>query len=287
MSGLREELRFRCAGIVGSAVVTGLFSTVRFEHEGTCHYEEHRRAGRPVLFVFWHDQLLPLVHVHRHEGVRVLVSEHADGEYIARVLERQGFETARGSSTRGGRRGLRELLRAAKAGRDVAIAPDGPRGPRHRFKEGAVAAARLLGVPLVPVVAAARSGWRLASWDRFLIPRPFSRVRVLYGPARTVSGDADREARRRMARELERELEELTARAAREVSADGAGQRGRGGSARTPSRDRSRAADAVGGGPASNGSEAEGPRPSSGQPDGEAPDRKVVDPEEGGRAPTP
>lgn len=283
MSGVGEELRFWCAGVLGSAVVTGLFSTVRFECEGTRYFEEHRRAGRPVLFVFWHDQLLPLVHVHRHEGVRVLVSEHADGEYIARVLERQGFETARGSSTRGGRRGLRQLLRAAKGGRDVAITPDGPRGPRHRFKEGAVAAARLLGVPIVPVVAAARSGWRLDSWDRFLIPRPFSRVRVLYGPARTVPRDADREARRTTARELERELDELTARAAREVSAGtGDGERGRDGPARPPSPGRSSSAGGTSGLPASDGSEAEGHPASSTQPAGDA-----ADPEEGGRAPTP
>lgn len=218
LSGISsEELRFRSVSLLGTGLVVGLFSTVRFEREGTRHFLEHRRAGQPVLFVFWHDQLLPLVHVHRHEGATVLVSEHADGEYIARILERRGFHTARGSSTRGGSRGLRELLRAAKGGRDVAITPDGPRGPRHRFKESAIGAARLLDLPIVPVAAAASAGWRLDSWDRFLIPRPFSRVQVLYGRPRTVPPDADRGERRRIAEGVERVLEELTERARRGV----------------------------------------------------------------------
>ena len=168
---MKDELRFRAAGILGQGLVGGLFTTLRVRRSGEESYLRFRREGQPVAFVFWHGQLLPLVHVHRGEGVVVLVSEHADGEYITRVIERHGFGTARGSSTRGGTRGLKGLVRAARAGRDVALTPDGPRGPARRFKPGALAVAQLAGLPVVPVAAGASATWRFRSWDAFMVPR--------------------------------------------------------------------------------------------------------------------
>ncbi len=212
MKLVSDEARFQAAGVLGQGLLGALFTTVRFERSGTEHFEELRALGRPVVFVFWHDQLLPLAHVHREEGVVVLVSEHADGEYIARILERQGFGTARGSSTRSGARGLRGLVRALRAGNDVAITPDGPRGPRHRFKEGALMAARLTDHPIVPLAAGASAAWRFDSWDRFMVPRPFSRVRVAYGEPRWIPRELERDELRTRAGELERTLAELTAR---------------------------------------------------------------------------
>src|SRR5687768_786230 len=121
-------------GIVGAALVSTLLASTRVERIGWENVAHFRRRGTPVIFVFWHGNLLPLVHYHRHEGIVVLVSEHSDGERIARILARRGFGTVRGSSTRGGIRGLRALVRAARAGRDLALTPDGPRGPRGEFK---------------------------------------------------------------------------------------------------------------------------------------------------------
>lgn len=218
MTSLLEEARFRGVGLLGSGLVTGLLSTIEVEREGTQHFRRVRRDGGGVLFAFWHDQLLPLVHVHRDEGAVVLVSQHADGEYVARVLQRKGFGTVRGSSTRGGARGLRELLRAAREGRDLAVTPDGPRGPRHRVKEGAIVAAQLSGHAVIPLGVAASSAWRFDSWDRFMVPRPFSRIQVVYGPPRRVSRDAGPAERSRAARELQDSLEELTVRARHEVA---------------------------------------------------------------------
>ena len=150
-----------------------------------------RRLRTPVIFVFWHGSLLPLVHYHRHERIVVLVSEHADGERIARVLARRGFGTVRGSSTRGGARGLRALVRAARAGRDLALTPDGPRGPRGEFKPGALAAARMTGLPIVPLAVSASAAWHLGSWDGFMVPKPFARVRVTYGDPWVATGTDD------------------------------------------------------------------------------------------------
>jgi len=205
-----SDAGFEVAGVLGAGVVSALFLTTRSERSGVEHFARFRREGRPVIFVFWHGQLLPLVHYHRHEGIVVLVSEHGDGEYIARVIERSGFGTVRGSSTRGGTRALRELVRAARAGRDLAITPDGPRGPSRVFKPGALVAAQLTGLPVIPLAVGSSAGWRLKSWDGFLIPRPLSTVRIGYLEPRFVPRDASRHELERIASEIGRDLDSLS-----------------------------------------------------------------------------
>jgi lysophospholipid acyltransferase (LPLAT)-like uncharacterized protein len=207
-----RDLHYEAAGVVGAGAVGALFLTTKVRRTGVEHFEQFRRRSSPVIFVFWHGQLLPLVHYHRHEGIVVLVSEHGDGEYIARVIERNGFGTVRGSSTRGGTTGLRGLVRAARAGRDLAITPDGPRGPRGAFKPGALAAARLTGLPLVPLAVASSSGWRLSSWDGFLVPKPLSTVRIEYLAPRFVSRSASRSELETMAAQIGADLHAATAR---------------------------------------------------------------------------
>ena len=137
------------------------------------------------------DRLLPLIHVHRNQGTVVLVSEHRDGDYLARLLHHFGFGTVRGSSTRGGVRGLKGLIRAARRGEDLAITPDGPRGPNRELKLGALTVARMTGLPLVPVGVGVTSSWRILSWDGLLVPKPFSTVRVAYGPPTLLPRNAD------------------------------------------------------------------------------------------------
>ena len=205
-----SEVKFEAAGVLGMGLVAGLFTTTRATRGGEEHYLRFRRDGAPVIFVFWHGQLLPLVHYHRNEGIVVLVSEHADGEYITRIIERHGFGTVRGSSTRGATKGLKGLIRAARAGRDLALTPDGPRGPARRFKPGALAVAQTTGLPIIPVAVAASRGWRFRSWDGFLVPRPLARVRIEYGPPHTVPRDADRATLEEMATRLGVELDALT-----------------------------------------------------------------------------
>jgi lysophospholipid acyltransferase (LPLAT)-like uncharacterized protein len=191
---------------LGAGLVAGLFLTTRCRRIGTEHLEQFRRHGKPVVFVFWHGQLLPLVHYHRDEGIVVLVSEHGDGEYVTRVIEHNGFSTARGSSTRGGSKGLKGLVRAARAGHDLAITPDGPRGPRGVFKPGALAAAQMTGAPVIPIVVGVSSSWSLPSWDGFLVPKPFARITIEYLRPRFVPPAADRDALERIAEEIGRDL---------------------------------------------------------------------------------
>lgn len=219
---MRRELGFRAAGMVGHGALAALFATTRCTREGAEVVADFRRSGQPILFVFWHGGLLPLVHYHRHERIVVLVSEHADGEYITRVLDRSGFGTARGSSTRGGSRGLRGLLRAAREGRDLAVTPDGPKGPPRVFKKGALVAAQLTGLPMVPLAVGASSAWHLDSWDRFTVPRPFSRIRIVYGDPVRVPRELDDEGLERLADEMTHRLRALDARA--EAGVRGAGR---------------------------------------------------------------
>lgn len=197
MSLARSELGYSVAGVLGQGLVGSLCSTVRFERVGLEHVREGRSGGRPVLFLLWHEHLLPLIYLHRGTGAVVLVSEHADGEYITRVMRRLGYGTVRGSSTRGGVGGLRGLVRAARVGRDLAITPDGPQGPRRVLKPGALLVAQMEGLAIIPVAVGASRAWRLGSWDRFMVPRPLTRVSIAYGtPSRVAreSGEAGRDA---------------------------------------------------------------------------------------------
>ncbi len=174
--------KLKATGLAGQALVSGLFLTTRWTQEGRHHLEGLREQGERVVFVFWHGEMLSLIQHHRHEGIVCLVSQHGDGEYVTQILHRKGFGTARGSSTRGGSKGLRELLRAAREGRDLAVTPDGPKGPVHGFKTGALVAAQLTGLPMLPLAVRASRAWRARSWDRFMVPKPFAHIRVVYGP---------------------------------------------------------------------------------------------------------
>jgi lysophospholipid acyltransferase (LPLAT)-like uncharacterized protein len=159
-----------------------------------------RAANQPFIYVLWHGQLLPLLYQHRNEGVAILISEHGDGEIVARIAESLGLRTVRGSTSRGAARSLLNLTRELREGRGIAITPDGPRGPAKSFAPGALIIAQRTGAPLVGAAASASSGWRLKSWDSFLIPRPFARVHIAYSDvafvqsadARGAAAEADR-----------------------------------------------------------------------------------------------
>ena len=198
-------------GLTGRYALRALFRTLRVQSTGQHHVVSLRQKGTPVIFVFWHGRLLPLVHVHRSEGTVVLVSKHHDGDYVAGLLRHFGFGTVRGSSTRGGVQGLKGLIRAAHKGLDLAITPDGPRGPNRELKLGALTAARITGLPLVPIGVGVTSAWRAGSWDELVVPKPFSTVHVAYGRPRFVPRHADQAEIDEVAGSLESGLIELAA----------------------------------------------------------------------------
>jgi lysophospholipid acyltransferase (LPLAT)-like uncharacterized protein len=137
--------------------------------------------------------MLPLLWQHRGQGVAILISEHGDGEIIARTALSLGFQTIRGSTSRGASRALIGLIRHLEGGGEVAITPDGPRGPRGEFAPGAAVAAQRAGAALLMVRASTRRAWHLRSWDRFIIPKPFARIHISYSTTR-VNAATPREA---------------------------------------------------------------------------------------------
>ena len=165
--------------------------------------------GRNVIYAFWHGHLCYLMYRYRGSGVRILVSQSRDGEFLSRVLAHFGLPTIRGSSTRGGRRSFLALVRHIRGGGSAAIAPDGPRGPRHRAQPGIIGLARLSGVAILPVAVGARWKVEFQSWDRFLLPLPCSRVVVAYDEPVVVPSTADAELMEQKRRELESKLLKL------------------------------------------------------------------------------
>ncbi len=152
---------------------------IRTEHEE--RWRALLSAGRAHVFLLWHEALLPLLWLHRNQGVVIVVSEAREGQYLADLGTVLGYRLVRGSSTRGASRALLGAVRELRGGASVAFTPDGPRGPRRKLKPGVVAAAQRGGAMIIPVHAEASRAWRLHSWDRFMIPKPAARITVRYG----------------------------------------------------------------------------------------------------------
>jgi len=152
------------------------------------------KTDKAVIYAGWHGRMLLLAGGLRRPGTGVLVSLSPDGEVIAQILSRLGLHPVRGSSSRRGSEGLRELEAWMGKNRSVAITPDGPRGPRHRAQMGAVALASRTERAILPLGAAARPAWTLSSWDAFQVPRPRARAVLVFGePLRVPRGEADLE----------------------------------------------------------------------------------------------
>ena len=183
-------LKDRLAVVLGGALIRALASTWRYRVRNVEELEKLRGSGAPFVFSIWHGQLLPLLWHHRDQGISILVSEHKDGELIARFAESIGYGTIRGSSSRGAAGALLGLVRALEEGKEVGITPDGPRGPACSYAPGAAVAASKAGALVLPLAAHADRAWRLNSWDRFMIPRPFARVTLAYGAPVRLPRDA-------------------------------------------------------------------------------------------------
>ncbi len=162
------------AKTLGPPAIKTLAATWRFRESGLEPWKP------PFIFVLWHSRILPLLALHKREGVVLLISRHRDGEYLADLAQGWGYRSVRGSTQRGGEVGLLGIVRALQGGAVVAMTPDGPRGPRERVQPGAIAAAQHAGVPLIATGARAASAWYLGSWDRMCLPKPFAAVDVRY-----------------------------------------------------------------------------------------------------------
>lgn len=166
---------------IASGFMRLLHASLRVRHLNQRNLTAMHEAGGKYLLAFWHCHILLMVFSRHHKPITVMISHHKDGEYIASTMRRFGVSATRGSSSRGGGNALKEMVDLAEQGWNIAITPDGPRGPARVAQPGVVIAARRSRVPIVPVAVISEKKRHLRSWDRFEIPHPFSRVMYVYG----------------------------------------------------------------------------------------------------------
>jgi len=199
--------------VVGYRLVAALASTFRWRTDGLEHLDAIARDGRSPIFAFWHGRILPATYFFRHRAIVVITSENFDGEWIAGIIERFGYGTARGSTSRGARRALLQLTREMAAGRPAAFTVDGPRGPARVAQSGAVWLAKATGNPVLPFHIESDRYWSLRSWDRTQIPKPYARVALAMGEPLDVPRDTDDAGIESARRSLETRLHALEERA--------------------------------------------------------------------------
>jgi lysophospholipid acyltransferase (LPLAT)-like uncharacterized protein len=207
--------------MAGYRVIVALGSTFRWRTEGLEHLETIAKSGRPPVMAFWHGRVLSATYFFRRRGIVVMTSQNFDGEWIAGIIERFGYGTARGSTSRGARKALLQLTREMAAGRPAGFAADGPHGPARIAQPGAVWLAQATGNPVLPFHLEADRHWSLRSWDRTQIPKPFATVALAVGEPFDVPAEAGDGAIEVARRKLEERLRALETRAHEMLSGSG------------------------------------------------------------------
>ncbi|MDD5687081.1 MAG: lysophospholipid acyltransferase family protein [Elusimicrobia bacterium] len=149
--------------------------------KNSSEYDELKKNKRPMVYALWHGRLIFLFWVHKYEGICTLISKSKDGELIAKITEKLGYESIRGSTSKGGSEALLALINKAKTGSSVAFTPDGPRGPQRMVQPGVISVAQKSGLPIIPIAYASKRKYVVRHWDEFHIPYPFNKVSVCHG----------------------------------------------------------------------------------------------------------
>jgi lysophospholipid acyltransferase (LPLAT)-like uncharacterized protein len=204
-----DELRSWFIGWIGYIVISIIGRTIRWESEGDSHLEDIHKSGHPAIFAFWHGRIFGATYYFRRRGIVVMTSLNRDGDAIAQCIRRLGYGTARGSSSRGGRRALSEMAQAIRQGYDCGFSIDGPRGPRYVAKLGPLLLALKTGSPIFCFHVSMKHKVQLNSWDAFQIPLPFTRAVVLQAPAIWVPPDASKTHLRDLHQQVQAILDKL------------------------------------------------------------------------------
>jgi len=208
----KPRLKARIISLLGYLIILCIGKTLRWRIIGWDKLESVYREGKKPIMVFWHGRIFMASYYFRNRGIVVMTSLHRDGDYIAGVIRRLGYEAARGSSSRGSVGATKEALEALRKGKDIGFAIDGPRGPRHVVKRGPTYIAWKSGHPVLPFNVSVKRKWRLKSWDHFQIPMPFSRALVEIGEPIYVDADAPKEWLEGYDRRVQEALDKLVAR---------------------------------------------------------------------------
>ena len=182
----------RCGGFLASEAIRAWMGTLDYR---AVFYDRsvdpQLGCQQPRIYILWHENILMPLYLRGHCDLAMLLSRHRDADILARVAYHLGFDCVRGSTNRGATTAIRELSRRGR-NMHLAITPDGPRGPRRHCAQGPIYLASTLRLPLVPLGLGYDRPWRTGSWDRFAVPRPFSRARAVMGPAITIPPHLDR-----------------------------------------------------------------------------------------------
>jgi hypothetical protein len=203
-------LSMRWIGLLASQGIRAWMSTL--EYRGLFYdraVDAPFGSERPRIYVFWHEYILVPLFLRGHCNMAMLLSRHRDADVLARVAQHMGFDCVRGSTNRGATAALLDMTRRGQH-MHLTITPDGPRGPRRKLALGPVYLASRLGLPIVPLGFGVDRPWRLKSWDRFAVPRPFSQVRGIVGPEVSIPADLDRDQLEVHRQSVERLLNGLT-----------------------------------------------------------------------------
>ncbi len=207
------EFKWNLVGILGKLLIDFLFCTTKIETKGFENVKEIVNS-RKFINAFWHSRLLLINYIYKGWDGAILVSKSEDGEIIARIIRRQGHEAIRGSTSKGGLRALAKIIESLKQRiRPAVITPDGPQGPRFKVQPGVIIMARKTGYPIVPMSYSAKKIKVFASWDRLILPYPFTKCLVIYGNPVYVPENADKDAEEVFRLRLENELCRITAEA--------------------------------------------------------------------------
>jgi lysophospholipid acyltransferase (LPLAT)-like uncharacterized protein len=207
---VRSRALIRWIGFLGAVVIRMWIGTLSFRYRflGENVYPDEG-GEKSYLYAFWHENILVPCREFARRDIRVLISQHADGEMIAQVCKHMGLGTIRGSSTRGGIKAMREMIRASARGH-IAVLPDGPRGPRRHVELGLIFLAAKTGLPIVLLGIGHDRPWRLNTWDRFCVPRPFSKAMVLASAPIVIPENADKQELEMWRQKVETMLTDLT-----------------------------------------------------------------------------
>ncbi|MBI2413704.1 MAG: lysophospholipid acyltransferase family protein [Deltaproteobacteria bacterium] len=210
MKKLLDYLAIHAAPRLAYWIIRFISITMRKTYVNFEAYRAMLERGEKIILAFWHGRLLMMPYSYPGKGITILVSQSKDGELISRTVKNFGIESVRGSSTRGWISGVKGLLRSVQAGRDVAITPDGPKGPKEKAQMGAVQIARTTGLPIIPVSFNASKKKTFRSWDSFILPYPFSKGVFICGEPILVDAKSGPEEMEASRVKLEETLNKLT-----------------------------------------------------------------------------
>ena len=206
---LHDSLTFRVLPYVGAFLFRVFALTIRFEEKGSETMAAFERDRRPYIAAFWHGHILMMLASPYRMRSKAMISSHRDGELISKMAAHFGVGSIRGSTTRGGIQALKGAIRAVHQGFKVVVTPDGPRGPRYIVQPGVIELARVTGVPIIPIVFSCTRKKIFSSWDRFILPYPFTRGVFFYGEPFYVERQMGKEALEIKRKELEKRMQRM------------------------------------------------------------------------------